>query len=199
MEHFERTEHVSSPNVRRLHSRPKTRWIAVLGAAAFAAMLLPLGGSTPGHAASDPPEGLLCKTNAGGTAANPTSSFQLTAKAGYILTPDNNSIYMWSYSAGNDPFQFPGATLCVTQGDQVTITLKNKLNVPTSIMLPGMTGVLADGSSQCLKPVPTASPSKRLLSPARSRIRSRPIMPAPICTRVVRTASCKVRWASSAR
>ena len=146
MQHFERTEHVSSPPIRRSHRRPKTRWLAVLGSAAFAAMLLPLGASTPSHAATEPSEGLLCKTNAGGTALNPTSSFVLTAKAGYILTPDNNSIYMWGYSAGNDPFQYPGATLCVNEGDAVTITLKNTLNVPTSIMFPGMTGVLADGA-----------------------------------------------------
>ena len=54
----------------------------------------------------------------------------LTAREGHILTPDNNSIYMWSYSADNDPFQYPGAVLCVTEGDTVTITLKNKLQGP---------------------------------------------------------------------
>ncbi len=145
MEHFERTEPTSSPAVRRLRRRPKTRWLAVLGAAAFAAMLVPLGGTTPGHAAGEPSEGLLCKSNPGGT-ATPTSSFVLNAKAGYILTPDNNSIYMWSYAAGNDPFQYPGTTLCVREGDAVTITLKNTLNVPTSIVFPGITGVRADGA-----------------------------------------------------
>lgn len=139
MEHFERTEQVSSSKVRRTRRRPTARWIGMLGAGAFAAMLLPLGGSTPGHAASEAPEGLLCKSN-------PTSSFVLTARSGYILTPDNNSIYMWSYSAGSDPFQYPGATLCVNEGDTVTITMKNTLNVPTSIMFPGITGVLADGA-----------------------------------------------------
>ncbi len=145
MEHFERTEHVSSPTTRRMHRRPKTRWLAVLGSAAFAAMLLPLGGSTPSHAAvNGGPEGLICENARIDGTLNP--SVVLTAKAGYILTPDNNSVYMWSYSAGNDPFQFPGATLCVTEGDAVTITLKNTLNVPTSIMFPGMTGVLADGA-----------------------------------------------------
>jgi FtsP/CotA-like multicopper oxidase with cupredoxin domain len=140
MEHFEETEQVSSLKVRRSRRRPKARWLAVLGAGAITAMFLPLGSSTPGHAASEPAEGLLCKSNA-------TSSFVLTAKSGYILTPDNNSVYMWSYSAGSDPFQFPGAVLCVPEGAHVTITLKNALKVPTSIMFPGITGVEADGSA----------------------------------------------------
>jgi hypothetical protein len=139
MEHSETIEQVSQPAVRPKRRRRRARWAAVAGVGAIAAMMVPLSGSTPGHAASDPPEGLLCKTNA-------SSSFVLTAQTGYILTPDNNSIYMWSYSAGNDPFQFPGAVLCVPEGAAVTITLKNTLPVPTSIMFPGMTGVQADGS-----------------------------------------------------
>jgi hypothetical protein len=139
MEHFQTTEQVNRAETRRARRRPKARWLAMLGAGAFAAMLVPITGSLPGHAATEAPEGLLCDANA-------TSSFVLKAQAGYILTPDNNSIYMWSYSAGGKPFQYPGTTLCVTEGDDVTITLKNTLEVPTSIVFPGITGVQADGA-----------------------------------------------------
>ncbi len=137
MKHSENTDIAGgAPKRRRLRS--KGRLAGVIGAAGLAALVVPLGASTPGHAAGEAPEGLICKTS-------PTASFVLTAKSGYILTPDNNSIYMWSYSAGNDPFQYPGSNLCVNEGDNVTITLKNSLKVTTSIMFPGMTGVFADG------------------------------------------------------
>ncbi len=137
----ENTELVGTAATRRSRRRGRARWIAVLGAAGLAATLVPLSGSTPGHAAANgAPEGLLCNTS-----SSPNPSFMLTAKEGYILTPDNNSIYMWSYSAGNGPFQYPGSVLCVNQGDTVTVTLKNTLEVPTSIVFLGITGVLADG------------------------------------------------------
>ena len=157
MEHFDSTESVNSTESSsrgdpRRRRRPRARWVAVLGAAGFAAMTIPLGGATPGHAATEASEGLLCEHNAGGTPTNPTSSFVLTAKEGYILTPDNNSIYMWSYSAGNKPFQYPGTTLCVNEGDTVTVTLKNTLKVPTSVMFLGIEGVLADGALSVPQP-----------------------------------------------
>ena len=78
----------------------------------------------------------MCKN--GGT--NGESHYVLTAGDGYILTPDNNSIYMWSYSNGSDAFQYPGPALCLTEGDAVTITLVNKLPVPTSFNVLGITG-----------------------------------------------------------
>jgi FtsP/CotA-like multicopper oxidase with cupredoxin domain len=74
-----------------------------------------------------------------------TASFVLTATAGKILMPDGNSITMWSYAPSGRPFQYPGPALCVTAGQTVTVTLRNQLPVPTSLMLPGVEGVLADG------------------------------------------------------
>jgi FtsP/CotA-like multicopper oxidase with cupredoxin domain len=98
------------------------------------------------HAASaaDPnPDGLapVCKTSGG----NGDAHYVLTAHDGYILTPDGNSLYMWSYSNGSDAFQYPGPALCVTQGDTVTVTLQNSLPVPTSINVVGIDGVTFSG------------------------------------------------------
>ncbi len=69
----------------------------------------------------------------------------LTAKDGYISTPDGNSIYMWSYTSGSNGFQYPGPMLCVHEGDRVTVTLRNNLRVASSIVFPGIDSVEADG------------------------------------------------------
>jgi FtsP/CotA-like multicopper oxidase with cupredoxin domain len=85
------------------------------------------------------PSGLQCATSS-------DASFTLTAKDGRVSTPDGNTIYMWSYAPGTSDFQLPGPTLCVTQGETVTVTLTNTLPEPVSIIFPGQTDVLADGS-----------------------------------------------------
>jgi FtsP/CotA-like multicopper oxidase with cupredoxin domain len=110
-------------------------WLPV----AAATLLLATNAPLPTSAATPPSEGLVCTSN-------PSASFVLTAKTGYITTPDLNSIFMWSYANGNNGFQYPGPYLCVNEGDTVTITLKNGLGVPTSIMFPGIAGVKADGA-----------------------------------------------------
>jgi FtsP/CotA-like multicopper oxidase with cupredoxin domain len=70
-------------------------------------------------------------------------AFTLTAKAGYISTPVNNSIYVWGFADGDGAMQYPGPTLIVNQGEAVTIDLTNTLPGPTSIVFPGQTGVTA--------------------------------------------------------
>jgi FtsP/CotA-like multicopper oxidase with cupredoxin domain len=67
-------------------------------------------------------------------------SFALVASDGYTSQPDGASIYSWGY--GCDPaspptfvpfagtcgaMQLPGPTLVVTEGQTVTVTLKNNL------------------------------------------------------------------------
>jgi FtsP/CotA-like multicopper oxidase with cupredoxin domain len=84
--------------------------------------------------------GIVCTTGASGS---PT--FTLTAKSGYVAMPDGNTIFMWGYAQGNGGFQLPGPTLCVNQGDMVTIVLNNKLSEPVSIVLPGVDDVMANG------------------------------------------------------
>ena len=90
-------------------------------------------------AAAEPSDGIVCTTDSHAT-------FALTAQAGYVSTPDSNSIYAWSYGDSSKGFQLPGPTLCVTSGDAVTVVLHNKLPEATSIIFPGQSGVKANGN-----------------------------------------------------
>jgi FtsP/CotA-like multicopper oxidase with cupredoxin domain len=83
-------------------------------------------------------EGLDCTSDA-------HQSFSLTARDGYVSTPDGNSIYMWSYGMSSGKFQLPGPMLCVTSGQLVTVVLHNTLPEATSLVFPGQHGVKADG------------------------------------------------------
>jgi FtsP/CotA-like multicopper oxidase with cupredoxin domain len=102
-----------------------------------------------GAAQNAPKIGVACTTAAG---SNPT--FTLDATDGYIQLPDGNTMYMWGYTIGGGAFQHPGPVLCVTEGDTVTVILRNngdrnsgqyKLGEPISIMFPGQENVLANG------------------------------------------------------
>jgi FtsP/CotA-like multicopper oxidase with cupredoxin domain len=96
----------------------------------------------PGAAHAAPPQtGVACTTS-----TSPNATFTLDAKSGYIQLPDGNTMFMWSYSEGGQPFQHPGPVLCVNEGDSVTIVLNNTLSQPVSIMFPGQENVLADGA-----------------------------------------------------
>lgn len=118
------------------------RWLRHLRLPSVAAVgvVLSLLVPTPG-AASTPgvSEGVVCNSSQ-------SASFVLTATTGYITTPDGNSVFMWGYGLGNNPFQYVGPILCVNEGDKVTITLRDTLPVPTSLVFPGLTQVLANGS-----------------------------------------------------
>lgn len=78
------------------------------------------------------------------------STFNFTAKADYISTPDGNSILMWGYALNGGAMQYPGPTLIVNQGATVTVTLTNALAVPVSIIFPGQSAVTARGGIQGL-------------------------------------------------
>jgi len=104
--------------------------VLVASALPGAAKALNPPGPTPG------PIGLVCTTG-------PT--FDLQATSGYISNPDGNSLYMWSYAPASGSFQLPGPTLCVNQGDEVTINLANYLPERVSIIFPGQTGVTTSG------------------------------------------------------
>ncbi|MCU1282124.1 MAG: multicopper oxidase type 3 [bacterium] len=83
------------------------------------------------------------------------TSFSLVASEDFISQPDGASIYSWGYgcdaSAANGPsfapfpgncpqMQLPGPTLIVTEGDTVTVQLRNGLPIAagnTSILFPG--------------------------------------------------------------
>jgi FtsP/CotA-like multicopper oxidase with cupredoxin domain len=127
--------------ISRTRLRPRPWWLAPLaGAVAIAGIQLTSSQRAP--AAGAPPVGVICTTS-----TSPHASFTLTARTGHILNPDGNSIFTWSYANGNGAFQYPGPVLCVNEGDDVTITLKNKLPEPTSIVFPGQEDVTANGGT----------------------------------------------------
>jgi hypothetical protein len=127
------------------------RWLAIAAGGAIGSLLLPTPGVAQSPAIS---EGLVCTTSN-------TASFLLNATSGYITTPDGNSLFMWSYASGTGAFQYPGPVLCVNEGDNVTITLKNSLPVASSLVFPGLTRVKADG-----QPVSLDVGSSSLAKPA---------------------------------
>jgi FtsP/CotA-like multicopper oxidase with cupredoxin domain len=53
---------------------------------------------------------------------------------------------MWGYAGSSGQFQLPGPTLCVPEGATVTVSLKNLLREPVSVVFPGQTGVKADNA-----------------------------------------------------
>ena len=77
------------------------------------------------------------------------SSFNLTAKADHMSTADGGSLLLWGYALGNPGGrpQYPGPTLIIPQGAAVTLTLTNNLAVNTSLVFPGMEGVVANGGT----------------------------------------------------
>ncbi|MFB3903558.1 MAG: multicopper oxidase domain-containing protein [Acidobacteriota bacterium] len=81
-------------------------------------------------------------------------TFNFTAKAGEISTADGGSIHFWGYQddqghngqiIGGPLPQYPGPTLIVTEGQTVSITLRNMLPHPTSIVFPGHKVTATDG------------------------------------------------------
>ncbi len=64
-------------------------------------------------------------------------SITLTALEGHIITGEGGSVYIWGLANDGGAIQYPGPTLIVNQGDSVTITLKNKLPFPVSLVFPG--------------------------------------------------------------
>lgn len=73
------------------------------------------------------------------------TSFNLTAKSGYISTPDGGSIYMWGLADGAGRMQYPAPTLILDEDQAVTVNLTNQLAVPVSLVFPGQGAVAATG------------------------------------------------------
>ncbi|MCP4423895.1 MAG: multicopper oxidase domain-containing protein [Chloroflexi bacterium] len=79
-----------------------------------------------------------------------SATFDLETGDDYILMPDGNTLYSWGYNLVGESFQYPGPTLCVEEGDVVTINLTNNLPELSSIVFRGQTGVTASGDSDGL-------------------------------------------------
>ena len=63
------------------------------------------------------------------------TTFNFTAKPGFVLASEGSSILMWGYGVDGN-MQYPGPTLILNEGDLITITVTNQLPVPTSIVFP---------------------------------------------------------------
>jgi FtsP/CotA-like multicopper oxidase with cupredoxin domain len=95
-----------------------------------------------------------------------TATFNLVASPAYITQPDGAAIYSWGYGCDGSPvgfapaaistatttfcttMQIPGPTLIVTEGQQVTVTLRNALPSAagnTSILFPGFNSSATGG------------------------------------------------------
>lgn len=74
-------------------------------------------------------------------------TFDLTAKSGYISTPEGGRLYILGYANGGGTVQYPGPTLIVNQGQTVTVNLTNALDTPVSMVFPGQGSVTAQAVS----------------------------------------------------
>ena len=121
------------------------------------------------------------------------NSFTIDAGTGYITGGDFNRIFFWGFADGNTgQVQYPGPTLIVNQGDTVTVTLRNNLPEPVSIVFPGMENVTASAGVRGRSPRRRrrGGPS-RTRSPLPGRGRS-PTTAGP-------TSTSRWRWGSSGR
>lgn len=75
------------------------------------------------------------------------TTFDFTAKTGYIYTGEGGSYLMWGYADGSGNMQYPGPTVIVNQNEMITFNLTNTLNVPVSMVFPGQVGVTATGGA----------------------------------------------------
>ncbi len=73
------------------------------------------------------------------------TSFTLTATDAHIRTGDGDSVPMWLFAGANGA-QYPGPTLIVNQGDTVSVTLKNQLQLPVSLVFPGQKVTVSNSS-----------------------------------------------------
>jgi manganese oxidase len=78
------------------------------------------------------------------------TSFTLTARSGFISVPDGGSIFTWGYADGSGLMQYPGPTLVVEQGEEITVTLNNELPLPVSIVFPGQQTTASGGADGVL-------------------------------------------------
>ena len=65
------------------------------------------------------------------------TAFSFTARVGTISAPDGSVMQIWGYANGGGTVQYPGPTLIVNQGANISVTLTNQLAEPTSIVFPG--------------------------------------------------------------
>lgn len=88
----------------------------------------------------------LAVTSAQGTivglkSADLGTTFNFTAKAGYVSFADGGTATIWGFADNSTgQVQHPGPTLIVNQGQTITIQLSNELPEPVSLIFPGLGG-----------------------------------------------------------
>ncbi len=101
----------------------------------------------------------------GATSANATidgisgTSFNFTAKADHIDTPEGGNPLIWGFANGSNRAQYPGPTLILNQNQTVTIELTSELGRAVSIVFPGQQNVAASGGSQGILTRESTGPS----------------------------------------
>jgi len=75
------------------------------------------------------------------------SSFNLTARDGYLSTGEGGVVYFWGIADGAGPAQYTAPTLILAQGVPVTVNLSNQLAVNTSLVFPGQGEVASAGGT----------------------------------------------------
>ena len=81
------------------------------------------------------------------------TTFNLTAKGGYLSAPDGATIYAWGFAIDGGLMQYPGPTLILQQGATVTVTLRNELPAGAgnvSILFPGHSVTVSGGAAGLL-------------------------------------------------
>ncbi|NLH72413.1 MAG: multicopper oxidase domain-containing protein [Verrucomicrobia bacterium] len=74
------------------------------------------------------------------------ATFNMRA-ASYTKTVNGRQVLMWGFAIGNGAPTSPGPALTVSVADtQLIINLKNELNVPVSLVIPGQNGFVRDAS-----------------------------------------------------
>jgi len=72
------------------------------------------------------------------------STIFLDATTGFIDTGEGNRVFFWGFADGRTGrVQYPGPTLIVTEGQPVTVTLRNWLPEPVSLVFGGQDNVVA--------------------------------------------------------
>jgi len=78
-------------------------------------------------------------------------TFFLDATTGFIDTGEGNRVFFWGFADGRTGrVQYPGPTLIVTEGQPVTVTLRNWLPEPVSLVFGGQDNVAAPAGQRGL-------------------------------------------------
>jgi len=85
--------------------------------------------------------------NMGGIKGLTGTMFNLAARSGHITLPDGGSVFAWGYADVAGLMQYPGPTLIVNQGEEITVNLSNELPLPVSIVFPGHQVTASSGSA----------------------------------------------------